>query len=449
MAAPSRRTALAGVLAAVTTAAVTTAARSARAAGPGGGRTAETAPVDYQAWTRRRDWLTGTPAGVRITPAAPDGGPVGLAVDRPAGIVPYTDPYTGATAEWEYATWTSPEYRPGFGASELVTSWNADTPPGSWIEVALRGRYSTGGTSPWYVLGRWAAGDTDIRRTSVGGQADPYSAVSTDTVAIGDRSSGVRITAYRVRVTLHRRPGSGGPRVRRLGVLASDLPDRCTVPAGELGGPAVELAVPRYSQEVHRGRYPEYDGGGEAWCSPASSQMVIEYWGRRPTPAELAWVDPGYADPAVCHAARRTYDQLYEGCGNWPFNAAYAACYGLDALVTRLRSLGEVERLIRAGIPVITSQSFLAEELDGAGYGTAGHLMAVVGFTASGDVVANDPAAPTDAAVRRVYPRRQFADVWLRTRRQDATGAVRSGSGGIAYLYKPRHHPWPDGLGLV
>lgn len=166
--------------------------------------------------------------------------------------------------------------------------------------------------------------------------------------------------------------------------------------------------------------------------------MVIEYWGREPTAADLAWVDPSYADPQVDHAARYTYDNQYEGCGNWPFNAAYAATYrDMVGVITRLRGLGDVELLIRAGIPVITSQSFLATELDGAGYGTSGHLMCVIGFTADGDVVANDPASPDDASVRRVYKRSQFETIWLRTKRYTADGQLRSGTGGVCYLYWP------------
>lgn len=88
-------------------------------------------------------------------------------------------------------------------------------------------------------------------------------------------------------------------------------------------------------------------------------------------------------------------------------------------------------------IPVITSQSFLKTELDGAGYGTAGHLMTVIGFTKDGDVIANDPASPDNAAVRHVYKRRQFENIWLRTKRHDANGQVKSGSGGVCYLYFP------------
>lgn len=168
--------------------------------------------------------------------------------------------------------------------------------------------------------------------------------------------------------------------------------------------------------------------------------MIVEYWGRRPSAADLAWVEPGIQDPSVCHAARFTYDNQYEGCGNWPFNAAYAATYhDMSAAVTRLGSLDDVETLVRAGIPVITSQSFLKEELTGAGYGTSGHLMTVIGFTAEGDVIANDPASPDDDAVRHVYKRHEWETIWLRTKRYDANGDVKSGTGGVCYVYWPAH----------
>lgn len=399
----------------------------------------EAAQVDYHSWTSRSDWRLGAHDGTG--PA--HGGRPGVVLDRPAGTTEYTDPHTGTTAAWEYATWTSPVRAVGFGATELVASWNARTPEGSWIQAELCGEYNDGSPTPWYVMGRWASGDGDIKRTSVDGQGDGRSAVSTDTFAIDKRESGLRLASYRLRLTLYRRPGTHlTPVVWRIGAMASAVPDRFSVSPSEPGeASGVELSVPRYSQELHKGQYPEYDNGGEAWCSPTSSEMVIEYWGRKPTTAELAWVDSSYADPQVDQAARFTYDYQYQGCGNWPFNAAYAASYhDMAGVITRLHSLRDVEHLIRHGIPVITSQSFLASELDGAGYGTAGHLMCVVGFTSDGDVIANDPASHDDAAVRRIYNRRQFEDIWLRTKRYDAKGKVASGSGGVVYVY------WPTGI---
>jgi len=390
--------------------------------------------VDYHAWTSYPDWRSGIAKGSRAVAGARPG----VVIAAPVGTTDYTDPHTRTTASWEYATWTSPVHSLRVPATEVVSSWNAHTPAGTWLQVELRGAYSDGTKTPWYVMGRWAAGDQDIKRTSVDGQTDKKSTVWTDTFAIDDATTGLRLVSYRLRLTLYRKPGTElTPTVWRLGAMGSDVPDRFTVP-DSAPGLARELIVPRYSQEIHKGQYPEYDNGGEAWCSPTSSQMIIEYWGGRLTPEQLSWVDPNYADPQVDHAARFTYDYQYEGCGNWPFNAAYAATFkGIQGVVTRLGSLTDLETLIAAGIPAITSQSFLKEELTGAGYGTSGHLMTVIGFTADGDVIANDPFSPSDEAVRRVYVRREFENVWLRTKRHNASGKVVSGTGGVCYLYFP------------
>ncbi|KNB49906.1 peptidase C39 family protein [Streptomyces caatingaensis] len=429
----SRRTVLTAALAVTAAAAFADGGTGSALAASGGEM------VDHHGWSGTAGWRAGSRDGTAVREGHRPGIVVG---GRPAGTLEYADPHAGgATSRWEYGTWVSPARELPAPARELVVSWNARTPAGTWIQAEVRAVYTDGGSSPWYVMGRWTSGDAkgDIRRTSVDGQKDGRSSVSTDTVVV-DPAAGVRIAAYRLRLTLCRRPGTSlTPVVWRVGAMASDIPDRFTVPASRPGeGAGHRLAVPRYSQEIHKGQYPEYDNGGEAWCSPTSSQMVVEYWGRRPGPADLAWVNPDYADPQVCQAARMTYDHQYKGCGNWPFNAAYAATYrDMQGVVTRLRSLTDAERLIRAGIPVITSQSFLASELDGAGYGTAGHLMCVVGFTRAGDVIANDPASPSDDAVQRVYKRRQFENIWLRTKRHDAQGRVKSGSGGVCYLYFP------------
>ncbi|GAA1894498.1 peptidase C39 family protein [Streptomyces sodiiphilus] len=430
-----RRTVLATALAALATAFGPAASGTVRPPGPGDpsseGRAATT--VGHHAWASAADWRAGTGNGT-----AP-GRRSGLVMERAAGRVPYHDPHSGRTGNWEYATWLSPLHRSAVPAGELIAYWNATTPAGTWLRTEVQGTYTDGTLTPWYTMGIWASGDGDVLRTSVDGQQDGTSSVRTDTVAVGEDTP-LRLAAFRMRLTLYRAPGSRAtPVVRRLGVTTSDLPARFEVPATAPGEAADrELTVPAYSQNVHTGRYPQYDNGGEAWCSPASSQMVVEYWGHRPTAADLAWVDPSYDDPQVCHAARATYDHQYEGCGNWPFNAAYAASHpGLQAVVTRLDSLTAAERLVAAGIPVITSQSFHEKELTGAGYGTAGHLMTVTGFTALGDVIVNDPAGRNNRDVRRIYNRREFENVWLRTRRKDAEGRTRSASGGVCYLYWP------------
>jgi hypothetical protein len=406
----------------------------------GGHHVTDDAPVDYHGWTSYPDWLFGVHKGTLPLP----GRRPGVRIARATGTFAYADPHTGTTATWESASWTSPVRKVPAPATELIASWNADTPAGTWIQVELLGTYTDGTATPAYIMGRWTAGDgpEDIRRTSVDDQTDGKSSIWTDTFSIDDATAGPLLASYRLRLTLFRKPGSRlTPTVWRLGAMASHIPDRYTVPASVPGvGAGVELPVPPYSQNIHKGEYPEYDNGGEAWCSPTSSTMCIEYWGRGPKAADLAWVDPAFADPQVDQGARYTYDYQYEGCGNWPFNAAYAATYpDMQGVVTRLHSLNDIERLVKAGVPVITSQSFLASELDGAGYGTSGHLMCIAGFTADGDVVANDPASDSDDVVRNVYKRAQFETIWLRTLRLNDTGGVTSGTGGVCYLYFPAH----------
>jgi hypothetical protein len=387
----------------------------------------EDAPVDFRQWRSPADFLKGRAEGVLPTPR-------GLVIGRPAGTVEHTEPDLGTTRTYEYGRWTSPTYRQGFDATQLVASWNADTPAGTWLMVEMRGTTANQTTSQWYTMARWALKDTDIIRTTVPDQEDAVGYIDVDTFVAAQP-----IASYQLRVTLYREQATRKtPALKMVGAMTSSIPDRFTAPAGPSAGAwGVELTVPRYSQNTHVGEYPEYGGGGEAWCSPTSTEMVVEYWGRRPSQDDLEWVDPNIADPAIPHAARFTYDHDYDGTGNWPFNTAYAASFGLSGHITRLSSLTDMEKFIKAGIPVITSQSFLASELDGAGYGTAGHIMVVVGFTETGDVIANDPASPSNEAVRHVYKRDQFANIWLRTKRHNASGGISGGPGGIAYVIAP------------
>lgn len=184
--------------------------------------------MDNRFWTTYTDWRCGSGAGTR----AVAGRRAGLVIGHPLGRTDYTDPHTGTTAAWDYATWTSPVHRSAVPATEVIASWNADTPAGTWIQIELRGGYSDGTETPWYVMGRWAAGDGDIRRTSVDDQSDGKSSIWTDTFSVDDAASGLRLLSYRLRLTLYRTPGTRlTPTVWRLGAMASDVPDRFTVPA--------------------------------------------------------------------------------------------------------------------------------------------------------------------------------------------------------------------------
>ncbi|MEZ0109159.1 hypothetical protein ABH920_003169 [Catenulispora sp. EB89] len=394
------------------------------------------ARVRFDRWTKWSDFRSGESDGVLPLP----GPRLGVVIREAAGTTSYTDPYLNTTTEYEYAIWTSPLRRLDFGATQLTAHWNADTPKGTFLKVELLATMEDGHLDTW-VMGIWAFDDSELNRTSVNGQSSVCGKIDTDTWSAG---TGHSMSAYQLRLTLLRRPGAAiTPRVWQIGATASTVPSRTTVPAST-PGPAtgITLAVKPYAQYLHDGQYTEYGGGGEAWCSPTSIEMVVEFWGKGPTAEQLAWVDPRYADPAVDHAARYSYDYGYQGTGNWPFTCAYAASYGLDAMVVRLNSMTELEVLIAAGFPVVTSQSFTLAE--NGRYASAGHLWCVIGFTDTGDVIVNDPAAQTDAGVYTVYPRRTFENVWLRTNFTKADGTPGYSSGGVAYLIKPHDRGLPE-----
>jgi Peptidase_C39 like family len=298
----------------------------------------------------------------------------------------------------------------------FIPSWDARTPSGTWLRMQMRVR-SGGNWTRWWDMGVWAKGTGTIKRHSVEGQRAGGWRVLTDTLqSIGP----VFADAYQYRLTLLSKRKGRTPGVRAIYVTASDSYRNGEVLVGakeSLWGK--DLSVPARSQMI-------YPNGGEVWCSPTSLSMVMAYWANKTGMRNL--------DQEVPTVARGTYDYVYRGTGNWPFNTAYAASYGLRASVNRFSSLGQVERWIAKGVPVIASISWGRGELTGAPIpASSGHLLVIRGFTEAGDVIVNDPAASSNSGVRRIYQRDEFRRSWFE-----------SGSGGVAYLVRPEGWLVPD-----
>lgn len=343
---------------------------------------------------------------------------------RLSGAPPTTtwdDPYSsGGAIAYEYGQWRSPWVSSGFGVKTLVPSWNAATPAGTWVRTEIRVRRgSTIGS--FDTLGHWASATSTIRRSSATAQSDDLASVAVDTV----RSRDGAFDAWQIQVTLLRKKGSTAtPVVASVSGIAAAYATKSLPSTSPTTMTSTKvLAVPTYSQMIHRDEFTQYDGGGEAWCSPTTASMLLRYWGAGPTSGEYAFASQ-YRDPWVDHAAVNSYDHRYEGTGNWSFTMAYAGRYA-DAYVTRVGSLRDAEAWIRAGVPLGAAIAFGSGGLTGAPLtSTSGHIVAVVGFTSSGDVVVNDPAASSDSTVRRTYRRGQFERAWL------------GHSGGIAYVVR-------------
>lgn len=377
--------------------------------------------IVHTSWGDEAAFTGGTTRGVTVTPAG-----VRIAA-KPAGRRPYADPYGNPRRRYQFGRWVTPWTEPGFALTELIASWSATTPRHTWVQVEMRGRTDDGTTGSWDTLARWASGDGWFNRTSAGAQSDDLGSVATDTWRA---AAGARVTGYQLRVTLHRRAGTKkSPTLHTVGAMSSRLPARPSGVSRPGPGAGIDLVMPQFSQMTHRGHFPQWGNGGQAWCSPTAVSMALAYHDALPHPREFAWVgrqDPEHAasnEPWVDHAARMTYDYAYRGTGNWSFNTAYAARYTGDAFATRLRSLREAERFIAAGIPLVASVSFARGELRGAPIAaTNGHLLVIRGFTATGDVITNDPAAQQNAGVRRVYDRAELERAWQQK------------SGGLVYV---------------
>jgi hypothetical protein len=304
---------------------------------------------------------------------------------------------------------TSPEIPAGFNYKEAIASWNATTPAGTWVEIQFRADYGTH-WSKWYVLGIWASDDTpEFRRHSVKLQGDTDGFVAVDTFV---SSSKKEVTSkFQLKLRLFSANGTVSPTVQNASVAYStQAPKKAGVSTGNPAYWNTLVDIPEYSQMV----YPD---GGEVWCSPTSTSMV------------LADLDnyTGPPEPRVRASVEGVFDWIYDGHGNWPFNTAYAASGGVyEGYVARFTSLESAERFVAAGVPVIMSIAWGNGDLTFSDIdSTNGHLLVLVGFDAVGNLIVHDPASPQDATVQRTYLRAEFEPLWLQA------------SGGTVYLIYP------------
>jgi hypothetical protein len=301
----------------------------------------------------------------------------------------------------------------GLSLQEAIASWNASTPRDTWMDIQLRVRVK-GQWSRWYPIATWTSfSDGPVRRQSYPAPADGPATVAVDTLVMRrDQADAAQMMAR----LLSNRPDQS-PVVMAAGIVVSPHPPAS--PSQSTGNPALwnrQLAIPPCSQMV----YPD---GGEIWCSPTSVAMVLGYW------KQQSGLPAGTCEQRVRHAVDGVYDYVYRGHGNWPFNVAYAATQGMEGYVARLRGLDEAEQWIARGIPLVVSFAWDNRnriELQGAPLTYSnGHLAVLAGFDATGNPVVYDPAAPSDATVKRTYRRDQFERQWL------------SRSGGTAYIIAP------------
>ena len=288
----------------------------------------------------------------------------------------------------------SPEIKAQIPWNELIVSWNADAPAGSFLKVEARALLS-GRETKYYTLGCWSPDGKIVPRTSVRGQKDADGNVDTDTLVLNQPAE-----AAQIRVTLG---GTNGalPTLKFLGAsFANTKMPPATRPPNR-GAWGKIIATPEHSQHG----YPNEKG----WCSPTSLSMLLSRWAGILQRPEMNLTVP--------QVAAAVYDQDFDGTGNWPFNTAFAGSFnGMRGYVTRFDDLSEVETWIAAGIPVILSARWDWLQ-PGRPPADEGHLVVCIGFTENGDVVINDPATRLDRgeSVRHIYKRADVIRSWTKS----------------------------------
>ncbi len=354
---------------------------------------------------------TATPSGPSTLPGVPTpprqprpivpASPVDAPPELPALVV-----FTNAAAWVETdapipggSSRVSPEILTATPWNELVVSWNVQPAEGAGLLIEAQAVGAGGESTRFYRLGQWSLGtNPPVVRTSLRGERDLDGVVRTDTLALTRPSRAVRLRLTLLG-TLARHP----EHLRRVALSLADTHQILEPRPGREDVRGRTLEVPERSQVA----YAE----GQAWCSPTSVSMILQWWA-----GELGRPD---LDLDVPEVAAGVHDPAWPGTGNWPFNTAYAGSFpGVVACVARLRDLRAVEDLVAGGIPVVISVN--APALRGKPVTPdGGHLVICLGFTPEGDVVANDPWARLDEGqrVRRVYPRAYVEQAWAHSHR--------------------------------
>jgi hypothetical protein len=282
--------------------------------------------------------------------------------------------------------------------NEVVVSWNVEPAAGAGLAIAARAQVGERWTRE-YRLGQWSLnGESPLRRTSLDGESDADGTVKTDTLVMRKGAVAVSLS-LRLSGTLAQSP----ERLRWVTVSLCDTRKSTEPRTARRAVWGTTLDVPERSQVAYL--------DGRAWCSPTSVSMMLAWWSQRLS-------RPGW-DQDVPTVAAGVHDPGWPGTGNWPFSTAYAGSFpGMRACAARLRDLRDVEDLVAAGIPVVLSVN--APALRGKPVTPdGGHLVICVGFTADGDVVANDPWARLEEGqrVRRVYLREHVDRAWTHAHR--------------------------------
>ncbi|HET6454639.1 MAG TPA: hypothetical protein VFI02_09565, partial [Armatimonadota bacterium] len=168
----------------------------------------------------------------------------------------------------------SPYVETGFPFDQAVVSWNATTPPNSYLTVYVRVR-SGGFWSRRFTACIWNQDNRPVQRMTVNGQEDDIAEMDSDTLLLKKPGD-----AFQVSAKLSSLDGETYPTLRLLTVDITDskAPNPRMRARKSVWG-TVDLPVPERSQLI----VPD----GVRFCSATSTSMVLAYWSQKLNCPEL------------------------------------------------------------------------------------------------------------------------------------------------------------------
>lgn len=292
------------------------------------------------------------------------------------------------------------------GFTNLILSWNANTPMNTKIEVLARAyiverNKLKGEWSEYLSWGEWGS---TIKSSSSDSECD-IAKINTDVFMVNNKDK-YKGKKFQIKVKLYSEDTNVTPSISQitatfidlLDVSDNNLKDKIKVNCESI------IDTPCFSQ------YERDKSIANRICSPTSLTMVLNRLGEDLKVEDVAW---------------NCYDYKYNGFGNWVFNVAFAGSHGYEAYI-EYGSFESLEREILKGYPVIVSVRYTNDKnnkeypyIENSPLTTSGHLIVVCGITtdSEGDVyvVVNDPAGESNETVRRRYKLEEFLLAWSKS----------------------------------
>ena len=287
----------------------------------------------------------------------------------------------------------------------LILSWNATTPIGTYIEIYCRVLVKNN-WSKWLNIATWCTYSDKFSGKS--DTSDHIACVNADTLLV--KGSKNRGTAFQYKINFITKNPNSSPSVRLISASLKIIDENLTNNKISFYNETEHkistfegiLNVIKYSQMT---KDPKI---ASVMCSATSSSMVLNYYGVKITPEEVA---------------AGVYDSVYDGFGNWPFNTAFISTFGLESYIQYFDSIADIKKELFNNNPVIVSvryrQPSVHKDLpiisNAPTSYTNGHIIVVTGFIRENGkeyVVVNDPAASNDENVSLKYLLSEFLEAW-------------------------------------